>query len=149
MHYAKMRYSLLIISFLTLLFAFRKTVHHEFQGVPKAVLIPSKKFVFNSFVDCNMAEVWVGDTLRIFPGKYGEDPLWGNARDLKYADGKNCASDRKAQFMYPAFAQYQADDRHDDGIGKGCYNFTKCSSNNYSNGQINDIALHGKGFEFL
>ncbi|RPH99390.1 MAG: hypothetical protein EHM72_11130, partial [Calditrichaeota bacterium] len=26
---------------------------------------------------------------RIFPGKYGEDPLWGNARDLKFADGKN------------------------------------------------------------
>lgn len=36
-----------------------------------------------------MAEVWVGDTFRIFPGKYGEDPLWGKARDLKYADGRN------------------------------------------------------------
>ena len=56
---------------------------------PKAVLIPTKKFLFNSFVDCNMAEVWVGDTFRIFPGKYGEDPLWGNARDLKYADGRH------------------------------------------------------------
>ncbi|HVX52774.1 MAG TPA: hypothetical protein VHB48_21620 [Chitinophagaceae bacterium] len=40
-------------------------------------------------VDCNMAEAWVGDTFRIFPGKYGEDPLWGNARDLKYGDGRN------------------------------------------------------------
>lgn len=52
-------------------------------------LIPTPKFKFNSFVDCNMAEVWVGDTFRIFPGKYGEDPLWGYAHDLKYADGKN------------------------------------------------------------
>ena len=36
-----------------------------------------------------MAEAWVGDTFRIFPGKYGEDPLWGDAHDLKFADGKN------------------------------------------------------------
>ncbi|HSK11993.1 MAG TPA: hypothetical protein VK907_02205 [Phnomibacter sp.] len=42
---------------------------------------------FNSFVDCNMAEAWIGDTFRIFPGKYGHDTLWGNARDLKYASG--------------------------------------------------------------
>lgn len=55
----------------------------------KFKLIPSQKFLFNSFVDCNMAEAWVGDTFRIFPGKYGEDPLWGNARDLKFADGRN------------------------------------------------------------
>jgi len=59
------------------------------QSTPKAILIPTAKFHFNSFVDCNMAEAWVGDTFRIFPGKYGEDPLWGYARDLKYADGKN------------------------------------------------------------
>lgn len=56
---------------------------------PKFKLIPAEKITFNSFVDCNMAEVWVGDTFRIFPGKYGEDPLWGDAKDLKYADGKN------------------------------------------------------------
>lgn len=56
---------------------------------PKFTLVPSEKFYFNSFVDCNMAEAWVGDTFRIFPGKYGEDPLWGNARDLKFADGRN------------------------------------------------------------
>lgn len=62
-------------------------VQAEFQ--PAFKLIPSEKFYFNSFVDCNMAEVWVGDTFRIFPGKYGEDPLWGNARDLKFADGRN------------------------------------------------------------
>ncbi len=56
---------------------------------PKAVLLPAEKILFNSFVDCNMAEVWVADTFRIFPGKYGEDPLWGYARDLKFANGKN------------------------------------------------------------
>ncbi|RYU95121.1 hypothetical protein [Emticicia agri] len=56
---------------------------------PKFKLTPAEKITFNSFVDCNMAEVWVGDTFRIFPGKYGEDPLWGYAKDLKYADGKN------------------------------------------------------------
>ncbi len=56
---------------------------------PKFALVPSAKFFFNSFVDCNMAEAWIGDTFRIFPGKYGEDPLWGKARDLKFADGRN------------------------------------------------------------
>jgi hypothetical protein len=56
---------------------------------PGFKLIPSDTFFFNSFVDCNMAEAWIGDTFRIFPGKYGEDPLWGNASDLKYASGKN------------------------------------------------------------
>ena len=55
--------------------------------VPRYKLIPSEKFYFNSFVDCNMAEAWVGDTFRIFPGKYGEDPVWGYAHDLKFADG--------------------------------------------------------------
>ncbi|WP_337041139.1 hypothetical protein [Emticicia sp. 17c] len=56
---------------------------------PKFKLISTEKIKFNSFVDCNMAEVWVGNTFRIFPGKYGEDPLWGYAKDLKYADGRN------------------------------------------------------------
>lgn len=56
---------------------------------PKFTLIPSDTFYFNSFVDCNMSEAWIADTLRIFPGKYGEDPLWGNARDLKFAGGKH------------------------------------------------------------
>lgn len=59
------------------------------QTSPKAILVPTPKFHFNSFVDCNMAEAWVGDTFRIFPGKYGEDPLWGYAHDLKFANGKN------------------------------------------------------------
>jgi len=54
---------------------------------PRAVLTPVKKFVFNSFVDCNMSEAWVGDKFMIFPGKYGEDPLWGPSNNLKYATG--------------------------------------------------------------
>lgn len=56
---------------------------------PTFRLIETEKFYFNSFVDCNMAEAWIGDTFRIFPGKYGEDPLWGYSNNLKYADGKN------------------------------------------------------------
>ena len=59
------------------------------QVIPDAVLVPSEKFLFNSFVDCNMATVWVGDTFRIFPGKYGEDPLWGEAHELKFASGSS------------------------------------------------------------
>lgn len=57
--------------------------------MPKAVLQQDKVFHFNSFVDCNMAEAWIGDTFRIFPGKYGEDPVWGNSSNLKFANGKN------------------------------------------------------------
>jgi len=69
--------------------AFYIPVKNPGSGDPTFKLISSHKFHFNSFVDCNMAEAWIGDTFRIFPGKYGEDPLWGNARDLKFADGKN------------------------------------------------------------
>ncbi len=58
-------------------------------GPPRFVLTPTDTFRFNNFVDCNMAEAWIGDTFRIFPGKYGEDPLWGNARDLKFSDGRH------------------------------------------------------------
>jgi hypothetical protein len=65
---------------------------------PKFKLIVVDKIKFNSFVDCNMAEAWVGDTFRIFPGKYGEDPVWGEARELKYADGSNA----EEVFMSPA-----------------------------------------------
>jgi len=50
---------------------------------PSFKLLDAEKIRFNSFVDCNMAEAWIGDTFRIFPGKYGEDPLWGDAKDLK------------------------------------------------------------------
>lgn len=57
------------------------------KTTPQFALVSSEKFIFNSFVDCNMATLWVRDTFRIFPGKYGEDPLWGEAHDLKYASG--------------------------------------------------------------
>jgi hypothetical protein len=57
--------------------------------VPSFRLIQTDTFKFNNFVDCNMAAAWVGDTFRIFPGKYGEDPVWGDARDLKFSSGKN------------------------------------------------------------
>jgi hypothetical protein len=66
--------------------------------IPKFRLIETDTFHFNNFVDCNMAEVWVGDTLRIFPGKYGEDPVWGFAEDLKFASGPNA----DAVFSTPA-----------------------------------------------
>jgi hypothetical protein len=56
---------------------------------PSFNLVPADTFYFKSFVDCNMATAWIGDTFRIFPGKYGEDPLWGDAKDLKFADGKH------------------------------------------------------------
>ncbi len=65
--------------------------------MPTFSLRPSERFEFASFVDCNMAEAWVGDSLRIFPGKYGEDPVWGAADDLKYADGP----DPDATFLTP------------------------------------------------
>lgn len=79
-----------------------QTPEKEFN--PKAVLIPADKIYFNSFVDCNMAEAWIGDTFRIFPGKYGEDPLWGDARDLKFADGRHAEeafSRKHADFREP------------------------------------------------
>ncbi|MBK9150618.1 MAG: hypothetical protein IPM26_06275 [Saprospiraceae bacterium] len=57
--------------------------------IPTFTLTETDTFHFNNFVDCNMAEVWIADTFRIFPGKYGEDPLWGDAEDLKFADGRH------------------------------------------------------------
>ena len=63
--------------------------HDEKTILPKVELQQDKVFHFKSFVDCNMAEAWIGDTFRIFPGKYGEDPLWGYSNNLKFASGKN------------------------------------------------------------
>jgi hypothetical protein len=51
-------------------------------------LQPAPRVEFGSFVDCNMASAWVGDTFRIFPGKYGEDPVWGFADDLRIGEGR-------------------------------------------------------------
>lgn len=65
----------------------KEAQQNDSDNLPSFQLLPTEKFIFNSFVDCNMAEAWIGDTLRIFPGKYGEDPVWGDAADLKYASG--------------------------------------------------------------
>jgi hypothetical protein len=76
--------------------------------LPGFKLIPSDTIFFNSFVDCNMAEAWVGDTFRIFPGKYGEDPLWGDSRNLKFADGKNAVEAflrHESEFTEPSMPQ--------------------------------------------
>src|SRR4030095_6633985 len=81
--------TIIAFSLSCLLLACKDKSKETTQFNPKFKLIPSEKFYFNNFVDCNMAEAWVGDTFRIFPGKYGEDPLWGYAHDLKYADGSN------------------------------------------------------------
>lgn len=50
-------------------------------------LIPTQRQVFGTFVDCNMASAWVGERFRIFPGKYGEDPVWGDGAHLKIGEG--------------------------------------------------------------
>lgn len=60
---------------------------------PSFNLILAKKTIyFQGMVDCNMAEAWIKDTFRIFSGKYGEDPVWGNADQLRYASGSNADS---------------------------------------------------------
>jgi len=56
---------------------------------PTFKLTATDKFLFKSFVDCNMAEVWIADTFRIFPGKYGEDTLWGFSDNLRFGNGAN------------------------------------------------------------
>lgn len=55
-----------------------------------ASIKPSEKvIVFEGYVDCNMAEAWIKDTFRIFSGKYGKDPVWGDADLLRFASGTN------------------------------------------------------------
>ncbi|WP_113926247.1 hypothetical protein [Cognataquiflexum aquatile] len=92
----KQKFSFLLVAATTYLFGCNpRTPNQESLSetqdfkVPTFKLIETDTFFFNNFVDCNMAEVWVGDTLRIFPGKYGEDPVWGFAEDLKFASGSN------------------------------------------------------------
>lgn len=80
--------------------------------IPSFRLIQTDTFRFNNFVDCNMAAAWVGDTFRIFPGKYGEDPVWGDARDLKFSSGKNADE----AFSNPA-AAYTAPSMPPNGPG--------------------------------
>lgn len=79
--------------------------HNRQPSAPSFTLTPSAKFSFRSMVDCNMAEAWVGDTFRIFPGKYGEDPLWGYSNELKFANGSNADeafTRRSDEFTQPA-----------------------------------------------
>lgn len=84
------RLLLLVLSSTTFLVSCTQAIRKdEAISLPKFKLVETEKFLFNSFVDCNMAEVWIADTFRIFPGKYGEDPLWGYANELEYADGRN------------------------------------------------------------
>jgi hypothetical protein len=92
----KQKFSFLLVAAMTYLFGCNpRTPNQESLSetqdfkVPTFKLIETDTFFFNNFVDCNMAEVWIGDTLRIFPGKYGEDPVWGFAEDLKFASGSN------------------------------------------------------------
>ena len=60
---------------------------------PSFKLIPAQKTIyFKGTVDCNMAEAWIKDTFRIFSGKYGEDPVWGHADQLRFASGSNADS---------------------------------------------------------
>ena len=82
-----MKKILLLFMVVGLVFQACKSKEEPFN--PKFKLLPAEKVKFNSFVDCNMAEAWIGDTFRIFPGKYGEDPLWGYSLNLKYSDGNN------------------------------------------------------------
>ena len=77
------------VLFILCLFLLASCTAGNNRNTPSFRLILAEKVRFNSFVDCNMAEAWIGDTFRIFPGKYGEDPLWGDARDLKFTDGVN------------------------------------------------------------
>lgn len=84
-----MRVRIFIFALIVLLMACSKRQEADETFAPRFQLTAADTVHFNSFVDCNMAEAWVGDTFRIFPGKYGEDPLWGDARDLKFADGRN------------------------------------------------------------
>ena len=52
----------------------------------------AKTIVFQGMVDCNMAEAWIKDTLRIFSGKQGEDPVWGYSDQLRFASGRDADS---------------------------------------------------------
>ena len=65
------------------------TRHETKSALPTFILKDADTILFNSFVDCNMAEAWIGDTFRIFPGKYGEDTVWGPSRELMFANANN------------------------------------------------------------
>jgi hypothetical protein len=63
------------------------------EPTPSFSLEPAPKTIlFKGNVDCNMAEVWIKDTFRIFSGKCGEDPVWGHADQLRFASGTSADS---------------------------------------------------------
>jgi hypothetical protein len=80
---------LIAIFFTILLMVFSCREKEVRVSPPGFSLKKIEKFHFKSFVDCNMAEAWIGDTFRIFPGKFGEDPLWGDSKELQFADGRH------------------------------------------------------------
>jgi len=61
-----------------------------------------------------MATVWVGDSFRIFPGKYGEDPLWGESHELKFASALSVDS----VFLKPPTAFHEPRMPPNDSAGK-------------------------------
>jgi hypothetical protein len=71
-------------------------------------LHPTERQIFGSWVDCNMSTAWVGDRFRIFPGKYGEDPVWGDGNELKFGEGSTVAETfalPKEAFIHPSLPQ--------------------------------------------
>src|SRR5438045_1990163 len=90
------RFTLAIFSLLLAIICFCTTCNDaspitskQLANWPHSKLVPAPKLECNDFVDCNMAEAWIADTFRIFSGKYGEDTVWGAARDLKFSSGRN------------------------------------------------------------
>jgi hypothetical protein len=59
--------------------------------VPNFRIEPAEPLVYASFVDCNLAAARVNGSVRVFTGKYGEDPVWGAGSDLRYVDGSDPA----------------------------------------------------------
>jgi hypothetical protein len=57
-----------VVIFSLLLAACGGKREQESARLPRFELIPAEKFHFKSFVDCNMAEAWIGDTFRIGTG---------------------------------------------------------------------------------
>jgi hypothetical protein len=82
-----------IIKIIVILFLLLCSCRSQNSFMPSFKLAKAQKIIyFKGNVDCNMAEAWIGDTFRIFSGKYGEDPVWGRADVLRFASGPNADS---------------------------------------------------------
>lgn len=78
------------IVFYSLLLLILWSCSTKFDYEPAFKLVKAKNaIIYKGFVDCNIAEVWVKDTFRVFSGKYGKDPVWGDADQLRFASGRN------------------------------------------------------------